>query len=58
MQAHTIFFYTLWSIGGRECLNSIETDLYITKYNEINKFHSGVQKHVSYTRSHKSFLIY
>ena len=36
----------------------IATNLPPFKCNEINTFHSSVQKHVSYRRSHKIFRIY
>ena len=55
MQAHTRFFDRLWSMGG--FLKHIATHLHGTKYNEINAFHLIVQKYVSYTESHKIFLI-
>ena len=31
---------------------------YCIKYNEIDMFHSDVQKHLSYTGSHKRFLVW
>ena len=46
--------YGLW--GG--FLNCISAYLYLTKCNEINKFPSDVQKHVSYTGLSKIFVIY
>ena len=46
--------YGLW--GG--FLKRIVTNLPPTKFNEINIFHSDVQKHTSYTGSHKRFVIY
>ena len=51
------FSDALWLTGGGG-LKRILTHLYSTKYNEINIFHSGAQKHVSYTGSHEGFLIY
>ena len=32
--------------------------LYCINYNEINIYHSGVQKHVSHTGSHRRLVIY
>ena len=40
----------------RKFLKPIST--YCTKYNEINMYHSDVQKHVLCIGSHKSFLIH
>ena len=52
------FSNILWLIG-ESFLKLIVTFLYCTKYNVINMFHSVVQKKkVSYTESHKMFLIY
>ena len=42
---------------GKENLKRILTYLYCTKYNEINAFHLVIQKYVSYTGSHKRFLM-
>ena len=47
-----------FGLGGGEFLMLIVTYLYCAKYNKINIFHSVVQEHVSYTGSHKNFLIY
>ena len=46
------------SIGGMKFLKFIVAYLYCTKYNEIKYFYSVVQKHVSYTGSHKRFPRY
>ena len=48
--------FGLWE--GEDFLKRIVINLAPTKYNEINIFHSGVQKYVSHTGSHKRFLIY
>ena len=45
-------------LGEGKFLKLILTYLYCTKYNKINIFHLVVQEHVSYTGSHKRFLIY
>ena len=47
MQANTTIFLLY---GGGECLKRILTYLHSTKYNEINKSHSYMQKHVSYEK--------
>ena len=47
MQAHT----TVFLLYGGKCLKRILTYLYSTRYNEINKGHSYVQKHVSYRKN-------
>ena len=47
-------FQHIW----RRFLKCILTYLYCTKCNEINICHLDVQKHVSYTGSHKIFLMY
>ena len=39
-------------------LKRILANLYCTKYDEINIFHSDVKNHVPYTGSHERFLIY
>ena len=52
----TKFFVTLW-LMGEKFLKHILAYLYIIKYNEINIGYSDVQKHVSYTGSHKRFLM-
>ena len=56
-EAHKSFpiHYGVWGGGF---LKRIVINLPPTKDNEINMFHSDVQKNVSYTRSHKRFLIY
>ena len=55
---HKSFHNIFWSIGNGKVLNLIITHLYCTKYNEINIFHSVVQKHALCTGSHKRFLIH
>ena len=56
LQRCTKFSDTLRYMGG--FLNPIVRNLPPTKGNEINMFHSDGQNHVSYTGSHKRFLIY
>ena len=48
--------FGLWE--GMEFLKFLVRYLYCSKYNKINIFHSVLQKHVSYTGSHKRFLKY
>ena len=47
--------FDLWK---GEFLKLIVSCLYCTKYNETSIFHSVVQKHSSWTVTHKRFLIY
>ena len=51
-----IFRYLMAYVGN--FLKRILTYFYCTKYSKINICLSDVQKHVSYTRSHKRFLTY
>ena len=43
---------------GEAFLKCILTYLYCIKYNEINICNSDAQKYISYTGSHKRFLIH
>ena len=51
------FSDTLWPME-KNFLQLILPNLYSTKCIDVKVCHSDVQKHVSYTRSHKRFLIY
>ena len=57
LQRITKITKTLRPNGGK-CLKRTLTYLSCTKYNEINICHSDEQKHISYTESHKRFLIH
>ena len=57
IQALTKVTDKLWP-AGEIFFERILTNLYCTKNNEFNIFHSDAQKHVSYIRSHKKYLIH
>ena len=57
MQVHTKVFRCI-KVYERKYLKSILTNLYCTKYNEIDIRHSDVKKkHLSYTGSHEKWTL-
>ena len=48
-------FVTHYSLRGKKSLKRILTFLYCNKYNEVNIFHSDIQKRVSYNGHTKDF---